>query len=261
MAGPGDFNYLEFFKEEIRNESAMIKIDAVNNVNLIASALGPQKTVSELIPFIVQVVQEEPLCNDEEFLFNMAKQYSVLSNYIAGNYELLIAPLEHLAAQEETVVRDQAIASLCTIVEKRPQLVPEYLVPALHRLATKTDFFTARVSACALFPTSYKHASDDQKVSLRRAYTQLCADETPMVRRAASHKFLEFMLVCDKADLLSDMMPVYKQLSQEDTQDTIRVACVHTTLVIAQMFNADENKHTRFRSSAMQQRIVLGACV
>jgi len=245
MVGPGDFNYLEFFKEEIRNESAMIKISAVNNVNLIASALGPQKTVSELIPFIVQVVQEEPLCNDEEFLFSMAKQYSVLSNYVAGNYELLIAPLEHLASQEETVVRDQAIASLCTIVEKRPQLVPEYLVPALHRIATKTDFFTARVSACALFPTAYKHASDDQKVSLRRAYTQLCADETPMVRRAAAHKFREFMLVCDKADLLSDMMPVYKQLSQEDTQDTIRVACVHTTLVIAQMFNADENKqHT-----------------
>jgi len=245
MAGHLEFNYLEFFKEEIRNENATIKIEAVKRLNLIASALGPQKTLNELVPFVIQVVQEEPLCNDEEFLFSMAKQYSVLSHYIAGHDELLIAPLERLAAQEETVVRDQAIQSLCSIAEKRPQLVPEYLVPALHRLATKTDFFTSRVSACALFPTSYRYANEHQKAGLWRAYAALCADDTPMVRRAAAQKLRDFVLVCDKADLLTDMMSVYKQLSQEDTQDTIRVACVHTTLVIAKMFNSEENKqHT-----------------
>ena len=32
--------------------------------------------------------------------------------------------------------------------------------------------------------------------------------------------------VCDRADLLKDMVQVYRQLSQEDTQDTIRVTCV-----------------------------------
>merc|ERR550532_1548868 len=42
-----------------------------------------------------------------------------------------------------------------------------------------------------------------------------------------------------------DMITVYKQLSQEDTQDTIRVACVHTSLVIAKIFSVDENRlHT-----------------
>lgn len=245
MVGSADFNYLEFFVEEIRNENATIKINAVNRINLIASALGPVKTVSELIPYVIQVVQEEPLCNDEEFLFSMAKQYAVLSEYINGHDELLIAPLEHLAAQEETVIRDQAIKSLCSVVEKRPSLVPEYLVPTLHRLATRTDFFTARVSACALLPTTYKFSSDDQKAGLRKAYTTLCADDTPMVRRAAAHKMRDFVSVCDKNDLLSDTIMVYKQLSQEDTQDTIRVACVHTTLVIARMFNAEENRqHT-----------------
>jgi len=241
----GEFNYLEFFKEEIRNENAAIKIGAVNRLHLIASALGTQETVNELVPFVIQVVQEEPLCNDEEFLFSMAKQYAVLSDYIDGHDELLIAPLEHLAAQEETVIRDQAIASLCTIVEKRPSLVPEYFVPTLHRLATKTDFFTARVSACSLFPTSYRFANEDQKQNLRKAYTMLCADDTPMVRRAVAQKMRDFISVCDKTDLLNDMIGVFKQLSQEDTQDTIRVACVHTTLVIAQMLNADENRqHT-----------------
>merc|ERR1719265_2751417 len=160
MAAELNFNPLDFFKEEVWSDSAATKIGAVNRLNLIASALGPTRTVSELIPYMVQVSQEEPLCNDEEFLFSMAKQYAVLSDYINGQDEMLIAPLEHLATQEETVIRDQAVASLCKIVEVKSTLVPEHLVPTLQRLATKSDyFFTARVSACALFPTCYKHAS------------------------------------------------------------------------------------------------------
>ncbi|CAE8588308.1 unnamed protein product, partial [Polarella glacialis] len=211
-------------------------------------ALGPKRTVEELIPYVVQVVQEEPLCNDDEFLFSMARQYAVLSDYISGHDELLVAPLEHLAAQEETVIRDQAIQSLCKVIEKKPSLAQEHLVPTLHRLAAKTDFFTARVSACALLPMVYRFTKDDQKeakAGLRKVFTMLCADETPMVRRAAAHRMRDFVSVCAKQDLLADMITVYKQLSQEDTQDTIRVACVHTTLVIAQMLNADENRqHT-----------------
>jgi len=245
MAAQADFNFLDFFKEEIKNESAVIKIGAVNKLHLIASALGPQKTINELIPYMTQVVKEEPLCNDEEFLYSMAKQYSVLSDYINGHEELLIAPLEHLAAQEETVIREQAIQSLCQIIAKRPQLVPEYLVPTLHRLATKIDFFTARVSACALLPTAYKHASEDQRSGLQEAYSSLCVDDTPMVRRAAAHRMHDLMSVCEKQVILSDMISIYKQLSQEDTQDTIRVSCVHATLVIAQKFSPEENKqHT-----------------
>jgi len=245
MAAP-DFNVLDFFKSEIKHHKAYVKIAAVTRLNLIASALGPQRTANELIPYIIQVVQEEPLCSDEEFLFNMAKQYAVLMEYIEGSqYHLLISALEHLAAQEETVIRDQAIQSLCTIVERKPSLVPDYLVPTLHQLASKTDFFAARGSACALFPTAYRYASDSQKTGLRKIYNTLCVDDTPMVRRAAAHKMRDFVSVCDKKDILTDVISVYKLLSQDDTQDTIRVACVHTTLVIAQMFNVEENnEHT-----------------
>eukprot|EP00931_Biecheleriopsis_adriatica_P049847 TRINITY_DN2883_c0_g1_i1.p1 TRINITY_DN2883_c0_g1~~TRINITY_DN2883_c0_g1_i1.p1 ORF type:complete len:592 (-),score=132.63 TRINITY_DN2883_c0_g1_i1:69-1844(-) len=244
MAG-AEFDYLAFFKEEIMNDNPTIKIGAVNNLHLIASALGPQKTVSELIPYVTQVVQEEPLKNDDEFLFSMAKQYAVLSDYINGQDDLLMAPLEHLAAQEETVIRDQAIASFFKIIEKRPSLASEYLVPTLHRLATKTDFFMARISACGLLPLAYRHVSADHKAGLCKAFNTLCADETPMVRRAAAHKMKDFFEVCSKQDVLNDLITVYKQLSQEDTQDTIRVASVQATLVLARMLNAEENRqHT-----------------
>lgn len=240
-----DFSPLDFFREEVRNDDATIKISAVNQLNLIASALGPLKTVNELIPYVSQAVQEEPLCYDEEFLFTMAKQYAVLSDFINGQYDLLIAPLEYLAAQEETAIRDQAVDSLRTIVGKKPALVPEYLVPTVERLSSKTDFFTARVSACALFPVAYQHCKDSQKPQLRKAFALVCCDETPMVRRAAAHRLKEFLAVCDKQDILADMINVYKSLSQEDTQDTIRMDTIHATNRLAAKLSVEENyEHT-----------------
>mmetsp|Transcript_48028 Transcript_48028/g.114139 ORF Transcript_48028/g.114139 Transcript_48028/m.114139 type:complete len:594 (+) Transcript_48028:99-1880(+) len=240
-----DFDVLAFFKEEIRAETASIKIGAVNRLHLIANALGPAKTVSELVPFLNQVIKEEPWCDDEEFLYCVAKQYAVLTEYINGQYTLLIGALGHLAAQEETAIRDQAICSLRVIVEKKPSLVPEHVVPILDHLMSKSDFFTSRVSACALLPTAYPHADEQQKAELRKSYEKLCSDDTPMVRRAAAHNLCAFVAVCDRQDLLRDMVQVYRQLSQEDTQDTIRVTCVHTTLVLARMFSPEDNKaHT-----------------
>ena len=39
----------------------------------------------------------------------------------------------------------------------------------------RNDFFTARVSACALFPTAYKYSEDSaEKDKLRKASSQLC---------------------------------------------------------------------------------------
>ena len=122
------FDYLEFFKEEIQNESASIRLSALSNVVLIASAIGPQRAADELIPFCTKIVRDESLATDEEFLFTMAKQYAELSNFIDDRNELLMAPLEALAAEEETVIRDEAIISMCLIAEKNPKLGDEYLV-------------------------------------------------------------------------------------------------------------------------------------
>jgi serine/threonine-protein phosphatase 2A regulatory subunit A len=70
----------------------------------------------------------------------------------------------------------------------------------------------------------------------------LCQDDTPMVRRAGASKLKDFVAVCKKEHILADVIPIYKALSQEDTQDTIRVACVQTTLVVAELLSEEENR-------------------
>jgi len=242
--GPLDFDVMAFFKEEVMNESAAIRINAINNCHLIASALGPAKIINDLIPYLSHLVQEAPRCNEDEFLFSAAKQCALLADEIPGQNDLLLPLLERLASEDETVIREQAIASLCAIGGKNPAIVTEHLVPMLHRLATKSDFFTGRVSACSLMPMVYKYATEEQRDGIRTAYVSLCSNEMPMVRRAAAHKLRDFIEACVKQDLTPDLIGVYKQLSQEGTQDTIRLSCVYTTLVMAPMLSQEENRQT-----------------
>ncbi|CAK0883289.1 unnamed protein product [Prorocentrum cordatum] len=48
--------HLEAVPQEVQHESAVVKIDAANRLHLIASALGPQKTIEELIPYVAQAL-------------------------------------------------------------------------------------------------------------------------------------------------------------------------------------------------------------
>jgi serine/threonine-protein phosphatase 2A regulatory subunit A len=242
-----NFNPLDFFKEEIENDTAAIRIEAVSNLHLIASALGPQRTVGELVPYLAQVIHEEAFKNDEEFLQKVAAGLGDLPQYMPGErLDMLIPPLETLCAQEETVIRTTAVESLCSIVNGKPQLVQQ-LLPCLHRLATKNDFFTARVSACSLFPSAYEHADEDEKAKLRTAFVTICGDETPMVRRAAANSMTDLARVFGKIKeaFAKELLDAYKTLSQEDTQDTIRASSVNTTIELAKFFNdADNEQYT-----------------
>jgi len=49
------------------------------------------------------------------------------------------------------------------------------------------DWFTGRVSSCALFFPCYSR-SNAQKDKLRKKFLELCNEDTPMIRRACASK-------------------------------------------------------------------------
>jgi len=240
---------LSFFEEEIKSDDQQIRLHAVQKINVIAHCIGPEKTVSELLPLLFDLSKQEQFLNDDEFLFRLAEQYSVLLSQIKGSYTSIIPQIEWLAYQEETVIRDKAVEVLgiiCSLDDFTQTGLSDDIMPALKRLAS-AEWFTARLSVCALFQHAYPKAPENLKQELRKLYAHLAADETPMVRRAAALRLKEFCKVVGK-EHLSDILPVYRQLSQDDTQDIIRVACVHTSLVLIEQHfkdNPEENKtHT-----------------
>jgi len=224
-------DYLQFYKEEIKIDDQPSRLQAVSKTVLIAHAIGPKRTVEELIPFLFDISKQDTFLNDDEFLFRLGEQYIQLMDFTGGNHTCLVSPIEWLAYQEETVIRDKAIQAFSILCDKGKLNPGEDVLPVLQRL-TSAEWFTARLSVCALFNHLYTKVNDTQKSELRKLYAQLAADETPMVRRAAALKLKDFCSVIDKANIIPEIIPVYKQLAQDDTQDVIRVACVHTSLVL-----------------------------
>ena len=68
--------------------------------------------------------------------------------------------------------------------------------PLVVRLA-QHEWFTGRVSACALFYHAYPRANA-QKERLRRKFLELCQEDTPMIRRVCAAKVGDFSTQVEK---------------------------------------------------------------
>lgn len=83
----------------------------------------------------------------------------------------------------------------------------------IERLAT-ADWFTSRISACGLYSAVYKRASPSTQVELRNQFRQLCADDTPMVRRSAAINLGEMAPCLGLETLRSEFLPVLANIIQ-----------------------------------------------
>lgn len=217
--------------------------------------MGREDTLSKLIPLLTNHIRDKAdqaaemshaaavptgTEEDDEILLIMAEQLGqiVQCGLIPGYKALVILPiLEELAGVEETVVRDKAVESLNGIIpllmaehvsvkgkeeeEARLRCVrsaPGLILNMIKRMAG-ADWFTAKISACAILPCAYQflnsmkghsmvHLSEyaegdanvgggvsveDVKSELRSMYRALSQDETPMVRRGVGKSLAKFV--------------------------------------------------------------------
>nr|CAH8862808.1 unnamed protein product [Trichobilharzia regenti] len=174
--------------EELRGEDLQVRLQSIRKIATIALALGPEKTRSQLIPFLTETIYDE-----DEVLLALAEQLGTLVPYVGGpEYaHSLLPPLESLAAVEETVVRDKAVEALRKLApDHTTDSIEKYFNPLLHRLANG-DWFTSRTSACALFSVVYPRVRSSERWELLDFLKRLSRDETPMVRRAVAARLGE----------------------------------------------------------------------
>lgn len=84
----------------------------------------------------------------------------------------------------------------------------------LQRLGTG-EWFTTRVSACALIAPAYKGASSARKTELRQLFCNLGKDETPMVRRAIAQRFGDLAGVVEASCVIPEIIPTFLELTQD----------------------------------------------
>ncbi|EQC25018.1 hypothetical protein SDRG_17095 [Saprolegnia diclina VS20] len=232
----GDELYpINLLTEEMRTDETETRIRSMRRLRTVAQALGPDRTRSELLPFLSQSTDDE-----DEVLVAMAEELGEFVDLVGGpnSASVLLGPLEVLATVEETVVRDKAVASIQKVLEVVTD-AGELALPLVKRL-TEGDWFTSRVSACWLFPVAYTKVDASSKKELRDLYTTLCGDDTPMVRRAAALNIGKFGAKMEKDIFVSTILPLFKVLTGDD-QDSVRLLAIENCASIAKLLNEDEN--------------------
>ncbi len=230
--------------DELKNEDLNLRLNATKRIKTIAAALGPERTRVELLPFLTDTIDDE-----DEVLLTLADELGNYLDEIGGPAyaHVLMEPLENLSIVEEAIVRDKAVESLKKISDAVRESSPEHsatlhtdhLFPLVQRLATG-DWFTSRISACALFATIYSGLPDTAphlRTSIVNMYKALARDETPMVRRAAASNIgnvTTAVAAIDPDKVSDELYAVFSDLVK-DEQDSVRLLVVENAAVFARV--------------------------
>jgi len=227
-----------------------VRINAVKRISTIAVAMGPERARLELVPFLTESIDDE-----DEVLVTLAEELGGFVRFVGGSAyaPCLLPPLEMIAQQEETLVRDQAVASLVSTCEEMlVSDVVQHMLPLILRLSA-ADWFTSKVSAAGLIAVAYRKTADAAaRDTLRKTFRGLSEDESPMVRRAASSNLPAVARAFEPTMVASDIVPIFLTLA-DDEQDSVRLLAVANCVAVATLLSqedAAENVLPTFRGCA-----------
>jgi serine/threonine-protein phosphatase 2A regulatory subunit A len=169
--------------EELKSPDVARRTNSMKHLSTIAIGLGYERTRSELIPYLADLMDDE-----EEVLLAMACALKDFVSLVGGktHIHILLEPLEQLCQVEDTSVRAAAVHSLASIVNSTDdRLLDEDVLDLLQRLV-EAEWFTSRLSAAQLLPAAVLKLAPggvDQALSV---FAMLVRDQHPQVRRAAA---------------------------------------------------------------------------
>lgn len=232
-------NALSLLKEEMSTDEIHLKVNAIHRLKTVIMSIGPQESTAQLIPYLNSLIEDQ----DDEVLFAIAEELGMCFDIMQDDKTAFLPLLEKLCQKDETVVREQASKSLISICkELDDSVLQNVFCPLIIRLAD-ASWFPGRVSAIPLFFFAYAKANS-QKEPLRKKFMELCQEDTPMIRRVCAAKLGEFATKLEKQHVIQELLPVFRQLSQDD-QDSCRVLCIESLIPMARYLTKEENRvHT-----------------
>ncbi|OBA26730.1 ARM repeat-containing protein [Hanseniaspora valbyensis NRRL Y-1626] len=245
---------LALLMDELKHDEVSNRVEAMQKLKIISQALGPQRTRDELIPFLIDVAQDD---EDEVFVVLAEQLNDTFIPFIGGvEYaKFLLPPLEILASTEETLVRNKAVDSLNHVASKmtREQILNDF-IPLVEHLSL-TEWFSSKCSACGLFLKCFQKLQDkvlnedlQLKKKLFEFYYNLCIDDTPMVRRSAAKslpEIIDFLSEGHSSEQTNDVsldidLKFISSMFEKvigDLQDSVKFLAVDILISILKFFN------------------------
>lgn len=107
--------------DELKHEDVPFRLNSIKKLDVIANALGIERTRNELVPFlqgkfrkkdvfmILLILYLDSIDDEDEVLLSLAEELGKMVDAVGGNEYayFLLPPLENIAAVEESSVRDK----------------------------------------------------------------------------------------------------------------------------------------------------------
>jgi serine/threonine-protein phosphatase 2A regulatory subunit A len=215
--------------DDLRHDELSERVKAVRSLDKIASALGPERTIGELIPFLSELLDDE-----DEVLEAIAEQFG--SNAFLGLNcpHVLLPSLETLARMESVALREAACTSIRAIIECLSSAQAESLIlPLVSRLAGQ-DWFTGQCSACNLCSLALARMPPERKEDVFRQFSKIATDENVIVRRHAASNLGAVAAYTPEARL-PDALNLLTKVSRDD-QMSVRCCAPAAAVELAQVF-------------------------
>jgi len=204
----------------------------------------------------------------------MAKCFGGMVEHVGGpsDAHILLRPLEMLLSVEETLVREEASKSAMSISEALPiESFERDYCSMIQRLAS-AQWFTARISSTRLLAAAHPRLVGNSKLRSEHVhlFSELCGDDTPMVRRVAAQQLgvmLQNVVTTDgRGALASDgaavqtLFPLYETFAAPDQPDSVRLQtaenCVAFGTILAGFVNNEENASLKENELELLQRVL-----
>lgn len=260
-----DLYPLALLMDELKHDDVANRVQAMQKLDTIAIALGPERTRLELMPFLHEVAQDD----EEEVFAVLAAKLGDFIPFVGGHQhcQQIIAILSVLALLEEPIVRDKAIDSLNKIsLELTHDELNSIFLLLIESLSTGS-WFSAKVASCGLYKSVIVKVNSVTRKKLFSLYLKLVTDDSPIVRRsAASHlaclvdKLTEFTKETKNTseDKINNQdWEIISQMFQNlinDDQDSVKHLSVDVLVAILEFFQSvDDTTHNgEFLVSALK---------
>ncbi|KAK6462397.1 armadillo-type protein [Scheffersomyces coipomensis] len=255
---------LALLMDELKHDDVSNRVEAMQKLDTIAIALGPERTLKELLPFLNDVAQDD----EEEVFAVLASKLGDFIPLIGGHQhcEPLIQILTILASMEEPIVRDKAIDSLNKIsLELTPEELNNIFLHLIQNLS-QGNWFSKKIASCGLYKSVIVKVNASIRKELLNLYLKLVCDEYPMVRRSAATNLptlidllTEFTTLTpnDANKMNNDDWDIISKMFQHlinDDQDSVKFLSIDVLISILEFFQKlqDQRFNSEFLSSSLK---------
>lgn len=227
---------LSLLKEELASEEAVVRVNAIRRLPLVAAALGGGKASKDSLLALIDKLARET--DEDELLFGLAEGLLRLAAYFRVS---MLPILERLAVVEETVVRDKACECVVALFRQaEPAELAGSLVPAIQRLA-QSESVIAKISAVNLIGEVYSLVGESDRRAFIERINTMFNEDSLMLRRVLASKLGVLCQYMSKDQQLGEVLHHLKTLGSDDS-DQVKMLTIESLVQLAKLFSIEENK-------------------